>query len=121
MAELPHVRCRCCLISSGEHVATSGPLTILRFADPELPDVEAYGKRSFEEMKRNLRMDLAERITCFRFLIRDRDAKCTATFDAAFTCDGIDVVKIHPRTQRDGGSVMVNRRICKGPDVERGE
>jgi transcriptional regulator with XRE-family HTH domain len=39
MAELPHVRLQVLPTSSGEHVAISGPLTILRFADPELPDV----------------------------------------------------------------------------------
>jgi transcriptional regulator with XRE-family HTH domain len=39
MAQLPHVRLQMLPISSGEHVTTSGPLTILRFADPELPDV----------------------------------------------------------------------------------
>jgi len=49
---------------------------------------------------RNLLMDLSELITSLRFLIRDRDSKFTATFDAVFTSEGIDVVKIPPRTLR---------------------
>lgn len=39
MAELPHVKLQVLHVYSGEYVAFSGPLTILRFADPELPDV----------------------------------------------------------------------------------
>jgi len=42
---------------------------------------------------RNFWMDLGDHATRFKYLIRDRDSKFAATFDAVFTADGIQILR----------------------------
>ncbi len=49
---------------------------------------------------RNLLMDLGDRVSDFRFLVRDRAGQFTASFDAALASAGIEAVKIPPRSPR---------------------
>jgi transposase InsO family protein len=49
---------------------------------------------------RNLLMDLGDRAADFRFLVRDRAAQFTESFDAALASTGIQALKIPPRSPR---------------------
>ncbi|MEU9156092.1 integrase core domain-containing protein [Streptomyces sp. NPDC048417] len=49
------------------------------------------------QLARNLLGDLGDRASSFRYLLRDRDSRYTEAFDAAFTADGIEILKSAPQ------------------------
>jgi putative transposase len=49
---------------------------------------------------RNLLMDLGDRVTSIKFLLRDRDSRFTRAFDAVFAAEGIRILTSPPRAPR---------------------
>ena len=68
------------------------------------------------QQARNLMLALGEQADGFRFLVRDRDTKFTASFDAVFADVGIEVLRSPPRAPKanayPGRWVSTIRREC---------
>jgi putative transposase len=52
------------------------------------------------QQARNLLINLGDRISSFRFVIRDRDTKLTSIFGTIFAAVGVTTARIPPRAPR---------------------
>jgi putative transposase len=62
--------------------------------------VDERADRWAAQQARNLVMSLDQRADTLRFLLRDRDSKFNAAFDAVFTAVGLEILRTPPQAPR---------------------
>ena len=85
MAELPNIALQVIPIHSGAHVALGGPFTILRFSDPDLPDI-VY----LEQLSSALYLDKEEDVQHYRTIM---DQLCVQSKSPAETLSFLSNVR----------------------------
>jgi transcriptional regulator with XRE-family HTH domain len=91
MAQLPHVRLQLLPVYSGEYVAIGGPFTILRFAEPTLPDI-VY----LQQHTTALYLDRDEDVQHYRALM---DRVCVLAKSPTKTINDLNTILADPQTQ----------------------
>ena len=72
-----------------------------------LADITAHPDGSWTtQAARNVLMDLGQRATSVKFLIRDRASQFTSSFDAVFTAEGIRILASPPQAPAAGSAAM---------------
>jgi putative transposase len=71
------------------------------------------------QLARNLVMDLQDAGATVKYLLRDRDSRYTATFDAVFAGEGVAIVKTGVRVPRMNAIMERWVRSCRGELLDR--
>jgi hypothetical protein len=88
LAQLPNVTVQMLPVYPGEQVAVAGPLTILRFAEPEIPDIA-----HLQHQATALYLDRDEDVQPYRTLM---DRLCVLAVSPAKTVKYLSAIFAHP-------------------------